>query len=154
MAPLSTVNTSAVTVYTVASQLNVFYLSFSNAVTNVLTPRVHRMVAENQPNKALTKLLTKAGRLQFILLACIFLGFVAVGETFVVLWGGDEQFRVDYIVTLLLFASIIIPAIQTVGIEIQRAKNMHKFRSVTYLIVAVVNALLLFLAAQCLQGMF
>ena len=144
--------TTAVTIYTVASQLNVFYLSFSNAVTNVLTPRVHRMVAENQSNKALTKLFTKAGRLQFILLACIFLGFVAVGETFVVLWGGAEQFRVDYIVTLLLFASIIIPAIQTVGIEIQRAKNMHKFRSVTYLIVAVVNALLLWPACYFWQG--
>ena len=144
--------TTAVTVYTVASQLNVFYLSFSNAVTNVLTPRVHRMVAQNQPNRELTKLLTKAGRLQFILLACIFLGFVAVGETFVVLWGGAEQFRVDYVVTLLLFASIIIPAIQTVGIEIQRAKNMHKFRSVTYLIVAVINALLLWPACYFFDG--
>ena len=144
--------TTAVTVYTVASQLNVFYLSFSNAVTNVLTPRVHRMVAEKQSNMALTRLFAKAGRLQFILLACIFLGFVAVGETFVVLWGGDEQFRVDYIVTLLLFASIILPAIQTVGIEIQRAKNMHKFRSVTYLIVAVINAILLWPACYYWQG--
>ena len=144
--------TTAVTIYTVASQLNVFYLSFSNAVSNVLTPRVHRMVAEKQSNKELTKLLTKAGRLQFILLACIFLGFVAVGETFVVLWGGDEQFRVDYIVTLLLFASIILPAIQTVGIEIQRAKNMHKFRSVTYLIVAIINALLLWPACYYWDG--
>ena len=144
--------TTAVTIYTVASQLNVFYLSFSNAVTNVLTPRVHRMVAENQSNKELTKLFTKAGRLQFILLACIFLGFVAVGETFVVLWGGAEQFRVDYIVTLLLFTSIILPAIQTVGIEIQRAKNMHKFRSVTYLIVAIINAALLWPACYYWDG--
>lgn len=144
--------TTAVTVYTVASQLNVFYLSFANAVSNVLTPRVHRMVAEKQSNKELTKLFTKAGRLQFILLACIFLGFVAVGQTFVVLWGGDEQFRVDYIVTLLLFASTIIPAIQTVGIEIQRAKDMHKFRSIAYLVVAGINALLLWPASKFWGG--
>ena len=135
--------TTAVTIYTVASQLNVYYLSFSNAVSNVLTPRVHRMVAEKQSNKALTKLMTKAARLQFILLSCIFLGFVAVGRAFVVLWGGGEQFAVDYVTTLLLFASTIIPAMQVVGIEIQRAKDMHKFRSITYLIVAVINALLL-----------
>ena len=140
--------TAAVTVYTVASQLNVYYLSFSNAVSNVLTPRVHRMVAENQPNKELTKLFSKAARLQFILLACIFLGFVAVGRTFVVRWGGGEQFAVDYIATLLLFASTIIPAMQVVGIEIQRAKNMHKFRSVTYSAVAVINALLLIPACR------
>ena len=140
--------TTAVTVYTVASQLNVYYLSFSNAVSNVLTPRVHRMVAENRSNKELTQLFSKAARLQFILLACIFLGFVAVGRTFVVLWGGGEQFAVDYAATLLLFASTIVPAMQVVGIEIQRAKNMHKFRSVTYSAVAVVNALLLIPACR------
>ena len=52
--------TAAVTVYTVASQLNVYYLSFSNAVSNVLTPRVHRMVAEKRSNKELTQLFSKA----------------------------------------------------------------------------------------------
>lgn len=140
--------TTAVTIYTVASQLNVYYLSFSNAVSNVLTSRVHRMVAENQPNRELTKLMSKAGRLQFILLALIFLGFVAVGQAFVVLWGGDEQFAVDYGATLLLFASTLLPAVQTVGLEIQRAKNMHKFRSLVYLGVAVINALLLIPACK------
>ena len=144
--------TTAVTVYTVASQLNVYYLSFSNAVSNVLTPRVHRMVAENRPMKELTKLMSRAGRLQFMLLACIFLGFVAVGEPFVVLWGGAEQFRVDYVVTLLLFLSTMLPACQTVGIEIQRAMDMHKFRSVAYLIVAIVNAILLIPASYYWDG--
>ena len=144
--------TTAVTIYTVASQLSVYYLSFSTAVGNVLTPRVHRMVAENQPTKELTKLFTKAGRIQFILLACIYLGFVAVGQTFVVLWGGAEQFRVDYVVTLLLFAAMTFPGIQVVGIEIQRAMNMHKFRSITYSIVAVINALLLIPACKFWGG--
>lgn len=144
--------TTAVTVYTVASQLNVYYLSFSNAVSNVLTPRVHRMVAEHRPKKELTQLMVKAGRLQFMLLVCIFLGFVAVGQPFVVFWGGGEQFRVDYVVTLLLFASTLLPACQTVGIEIQRAMDMHKFRSVAYLIVAIINAILLIPASYKWNG--
>lgn len=133
---------TAVTVYVIAAQLNTFYLSFGNAISNVMTPRVHRLVAENAPMRKLDALFTRVGRLQFILLACIFLGFVAIGQSFVVLWGGSEIFAIDYWTALLLFFSCLWTNIQTVGIEIQRAKNMHRFRSLTYLGVALGNTLI------------
>ncbi len=131
--------TAAVSIYALAAQLNVYYLTFSNAISNVLTPRVHRLVAENAPMKQLNALFTRVGRLQFVLLACIFFGFVAVGRPFLILWGGGEGFAIDYAVTLILFFTTMWVNIQTVGIEIQRAKNMHKFRSLTYLGVTVAN---------------
>lgn len=132
--------TTAVTVYTIAAQLNTFYLAFGNAISNVMTPRVHRLVAEGQPMRTLDALFTRVGRLQFILLGGILLGFVAIGQSFVVLWGGDEKFAIDYWTTLLLFFSCLWTNVQTVGIEIQRAKNMHRFRSLVYLGVALGNA--------------
>ena len=85
-------------VYYSANQLNVYYLSFAMAISNVLIPRVHRMVAEGDSTRELTKLMTKAGRLQFIMLMAVFLGFVAVGRPFVILWaGGKEQFSVLFV---------------------------------------------------------
>lgn len=127
-------------VYYSANQLNIYYTSFAMAVSNVLIPRVHRMVASGEPNRELTKLMAKAGRLQFIMLMAVFLGFVAVGQPFVVLWaGGKEQFAVDYPVALLLFASTIVSSIQFVGLEILRAKNKHRFRAWVYLGAAAVN---------------
>ena len=72
-------------VYYSANQLNVYYLSFAMAISNVLIPRVHRMVAEGDSNRELTRLMTKTGRLQFIMLMAVFLGFVAVGRPFVIL---------------------------------------------------------------------
>ena len=131
---------TSVTVYSIAAQLNTFYLAFGNAISNVMTPRVHRLVAENAPMRTLDALFTRVGRLQFILLGGILLGFVAIGQSFVVLWGGDQKFAVDYWVALLLFFSCLWTNVQTVGIEIQRAKNMHKFRSLVYLGVALGNA--------------
>ena len=84
-------------VYYNANQLNVYYLSFAMAISNVLAPRVHRMVASNTPTRELGRLMTRAGRLQFIMLMCVFLGFVAVGRPFVVLWAkGDASFAIDY----------------------------------------------------------
>ena len=127
-------------VYNMSNQLNTYYLSFATAVANVMTPRVHRMVALHEKNSELSKLFTKVGRIQFIIMMMVFLGYVAVGKAFMVSWAGSDNPTTDYIVTLLLFASTLIPAIQTVGLEIQRAKNMHKFRSIAYLIIAVINA--------------
>ena len=129
--------TEAVTIYVVAAQLNTYYMSFATAVSNVLTPRVHRLVAEGRPTRELDALLTKAGRLQFLLLACIFWGFVAIGQPFVVLWGGGQEFAVDYYTALLLMFATIWPNVQTVGTQIQFARGMHKFRSLVYGGVAI-----------------
>ena len=65
---------------------------------------------------------------------------VAEGQIERVELGGDEKFAIDYWTTLLLFFSCLWTNVQTVGIEIQRAKNMHKFRSLVYLGVALGNA--------------
>ena len=131
--------TTAVTIYTVAAQLNVYYQSFATAISNLLIPRVNRIVAEGQPTSELDKLFIRVGRLQFISLGCILLGFAAVGRTFVVLWGGDAKFAVDYAVTLLLFFATLWANMQMLGYEILRAKSMHKFSSLVYLGIAVAN---------------
>ena len=47
---------AAVTVYVIASQLNNYFLLFGNAISNVMTPRVHRLVAENAPMRTLDAL--------------------------------------------------------------------------------------------------
>ncbi|MBQ9393866.1 MAG: polysaccharide biosynthesis C-terminal domain-containing protein, partial [Oscillospiraceae bacterium] len=133
---------AAVTVYTVASQLNVYYQSFSAAVTNVLTPRVHRLVAEKRPNWQLDSLFIRAARIQFMLLAGILMGFVAVGRTFVVTWAGGERFAVDYAAAILLFLASIWSNTQLVGYEILRAKGLHKFSALLAAAVAVGNTVI------------
>lgn len=131
----------SIAVYNVASQLNVFYMSMATTFSNLLTPRVHQMVANNVSDKKISDLFIRVGRFQFVLLVMILLGFVAVGYPFVLMWAG-EGYGDAYIISLLLFIPTILPSIQNLGIEIQRAKNMHKFRSVTYLAVAVLNVLI------------
>ncbi|MBR3289279.1 MAG: polysaccharide biosynthesis C-terminal domain-containing protein, partial [Clostridia bacterium] len=135
--------TTAVTIYVQASQLNLYYLSLATVFSGVLTPRVHHMVAGGKSDRELSDLFARTGRLQFILMSMVLLGFVAVGQPFIVLWSGGDwnKFSVSYYIGLILFASTLLPAIQGVGIEIQRAKNMHKFRSLVYLGVALGNIL-------------
>ena len=67
-------------------------------------------------------------------------GFVFVGEPFIDAWGGGE-YAGAYPIALMLMVPVTLPLIQNLGIEIQRAKNMHQFRSKVYFFMALGNVL-------------
>ena len=130
--------TSAVAIYGVGSQINTMYLEFSTAISNVFVPEVNRLVAENSENRNISILFTKVGRIQFMILVLVLTGFIFFGRPFIQLWAG-EGYGTSYYVTVLLIAPVTVPLIQNLGIEIQRAKNMHKARSIVYLFIAIAN---------------
>ncbi len=133
--------TVEVAVYSIAAQINIYYLTFSTAISNVYIPRINTMVAANCSNWQLTELFTRIGRLQFLVLAMVIAFLVIFGKAFISLWAGTDY--VDaYHMALLLIIPVTIPLIQNLGIEIQRAKNMHKFRSWVYLCIAIGNVLI------------
>lgn len=135
--------TVAVAVYGVASQVNSLYLIFSTQISSVFGPRVNQIIAKDDSNtdEILTKLFTKVGRIQFMVIMLILMGFIFFGEYFLILWVGDE-YKGAYPVILLLIVPITIPLIQNLGTEIQRAKNMHRFRSIIYLCIALCNVII------------
>lgn len=133
--------TVSVAVYGLAAQLNTYYLSISTTVSNVFIPRIHRLVAISNDNDALTELFTRIGRVQFILLSLILTGLIFFGRPFIYMWAG-RNYSDSYPILLLLLIPVTIPLIQNIGIEIQRAKNMHKFRSWLYLLIAVANVII------------
>jgi O-antigen/teichoic acid export membrane protein len=130
--------TIAVAVYGLAAQLNSYYISLSTAISNVFIPRVNRMVAAKNDNKELTSLFTRVGRIQFILLSLICSGFIFFGRPFISMWAGKNYVEA-YHIALLLMMPVTIPLTQNLGIEIQKAKNMHQFRSWLYFFMAISN---------------
>lgn len=129
---------SVVAIYSVGSQFNQYFMNMSTAVSNVFIPRVNKMVAERQGNDALTALFIKIGRIQYIILSGVLGGYLLYGKFFIKKWAG-EGYDAAYYVGALVMIPCIIPLVQNIGIEIQRAKNMHKFRSVVYFVIAFAN---------------
>ncbi len=130
--------TKAVAVYGIGAQINTLYMQFSTSVSSVFVPKVNMIVSETDNNKQLTDLFTKVGRIQFVIMALILLGFTFFGKQFIYFWSG-KGYEVSYYVALLLIYPVTIPLIQNLGIEIQRAKNKHKARSIVYLVIAIIN---------------
>lgn len=129
--------TISVAVYGLAAQLNTYYLSIATTISSVFVPRVHRLVASDN-NEELTKLFTRIGRVQFIILSLISSGLIFFGRPFINMWAG-KNYDGSYPIVLLLIIPVTIPLIQNIGIEIQRAKNMHQFRSWVYFFIALGN---------------
>ncbi len=134
------INGTAVAIYSVGAQINTMFTSFSTAVSSIFAPKVNMIVQENKNDmdNELTCLFIKVGRIQWFIMFLILSGFIFFGQFFILKWAGDG-YENAYWVALLLISPAIIPLIQNIGIEIQRAKNKHQFRSIVYLIMAVLN---------------
>jgi len=130
--------TISVAIYGLAAQLNTYYISIASTISGVFIPRVHKMVVSSNSNDELTKLFTRIGRIQFIILSLISMGLVFFGRAFINIWVGSS-YNDSYPIALLLIIPVTIPLIQNIGIEIQRAKNMHQFRSIVYFFIAIAN---------------
>ncbi len=131
----------SVTAYSLGSQFNSYFLTFSYALSSILSPRAYRIAAVKRTDKLLSKFFAQFGRIQFIVMAYIYMIFLAVGKPFIKLWSGIDS-PVPYYTALLLISPLLITSIQSIGIEIQRAKDMHRFRSVLYFIIALGNIIL------------
>lgn len=131
---------AAVSIYAIGALLNNYFILFSTAISSVYAPRINRIVSKGgkECDIELTKLMTSVGRIQFFVLALVLLGFIFFGKYFISIWAGSG-YEISYFVALLLMVPEIVPLIQNTGIEIQRAKNKHQFRSILYLIIAITN---------------
>lgn len=130
--------TLEVAVYSIAGQLNTYFITFSTSISGVYIPRVNQMIARKCSDWELTELFARIGRIQFLILVYIISLLVFFGKAFITLWAGEDYVD-SYYMALVLIVPLILPLIQNLGIEIQRAKNMHKFRSWVYLFIAIGN---------------
>lgn len=134
------VGTVVVAIYNVGSTFNNILMQLSQAVSGVIGPKINSMVTLDGDNtEALSEVFIRVGRLQYLLLALVVSGFVVLGQPFLIMWAG-ENYGESYYIALMTMIPLIIPYIQNTGLAIVIAQNKHKFRSLVYLAIAVLNA--------------
>ncbi len=133
--------TVSVAIYAVAMQLTNMFMMFSTAISSVFLPKVTTMVAKGGTQKEISELFIRTGRIQYIIISFILSGFIVFGKPFVELWAGQE-YKEAYFVSLLFFSVLVIPLIQNIGITILQARNQMKFRSLCYIVIALISLIL------------
>lgn len=135
--------TEETAVYNIGATFNTYVTGLSSAISGILVPKLTQMVVKDAPKEEFTRIFVKVGRLQFIIISFIVSAFVAFGRQFIALWAGPE-YDAAYYVALLTMIPVTVPLIQNTGINILYALNKHKFRSVVYACIAVLNVILTF----------
>lgn len=130
--------TIAVSLYSVASQINTLFVNLSNAMSGVLLPKMSKMIAKKASDKEMTKEFIKVGRIQYLIIFLMASGFTLFGKKFIMAWAGKD-FVTSYYIAVILILPLCVPLIQNLGISIMQAKNMHKFRSILLALIAVAN---------------
>lgn len=139
--------TTGVAVYNVGGTFNAIICNMTTALSASLTPSVNRFVFKGASDEELTELAIKIGRIQCYILFLIATGFIAFGRPFITFYAG-ENYSEAYWVAVLMVIPNMIPVIQSVCLSVLIAQNKHRFRSIVYLIIAMINVVGTWLALQ------
>lgn len=146
---ISDLSLIGVAVYNVGIVFNNIVLNLTTVISSILSPQVNRMVFEGNKNIELNKLIIKVGRLQSYFVFLLVSGFVVFGQPFIKFYAG-EGYEDAYWVAIFMLLPSIIPLVQSVCVTILVAKNRHKFRSIVYLGIAILNVFGTWILLQCL----
>ena len=143
--------TSAITVsvFAVSIQIRNVFVSLSTVMSSVFVPKINQIVATSDDNTELTCLMTRVGRYQMLLFCWVYCGFVLLGRFFITKWAGEGFIDAYYLICAMALP-LGVPLCQNTGIEIQRAKNRHKARSLVYLGMACINVVFTWVASPYL----
>ncbi len=131
-------NSAIVTIYSVGVQFTSYFEQFSTSISGVFLPHITELTTKEKDMKKVSEIFVRIGRIQFILLGFLMSGFIILGRMFIGLWVGEDMNEAYYI-ALVVIIPAIIPLSQNIGISVIRALNRHRFRSVMYLGIAILN---------------
>lgn len=136
------VSSTAIAIYTIGSQLNGYFTSFSNVLNSMFLPKFTKLTTlKNRDNKELMDILIKISRIQYFLATFLLVGFLLVGKQFIKVWAGPNYNNSYYIALLIMFPQLI-SIIQSLFATLLEAMNKHRVKSFIYLGVALFNLIL------------
>ena len=128
-------------VYAVAIQILLCFFGFASSISGIFLPKITEMINKPNSSELFSQLFIKIGRLQYILLLLVLMGFYFFGKSFILFWAGKDYSNA-YGLSLIVMIPLMLTAIQHTGVLILQAMNRQKFRSIVYFFIAIFNIFL------------
>ena len=126
----------AIAVFGIANILEGYVYTFSNAIGGMFLPKVSRVYAQGSDD--ILPLMTRVGRIQYMVVAAVIIGFICLGGDFIQLWVG-KNFSESFICTILIIIPSFLSTPQQIANEAVLAKNKVKKQAVIYFWTSIFN---------------
>jgi O-antigen/teichoic acid export membrane protein len=130
--------TAGVAIYSIGHTFPNIMSNLAYVAAAVYTPRVNKMVFHGCTDEEISNMVIRVGRLQAIVAFLVTAGFAAFGQAFITWYAGDG-YSEAYWVAIIMMVPLVIASIQSAAHSVLQAKNMHRFRSLMYIFIAVLN---------------
>lgn len=137
---IPTLATTGVAIYNIGSTFTSIFTSSTTGISSLLAPRANKMVFSGACIDELSKISIRIGRIQTYIVTLILSGFIAFGRPFIYFYAGSG-FEDAYLVAVLIMIPGAIPLVQSMCLSIIVAQGKHKFRSIVYLIINLINVI-------------
>lgn len=131
--------TSEISIYSVGSTFNKYYITFSGALSGVFIAQVNKFQANERLDKT-NELFIRSSRLFSYFIWLFMSAFIVFGQEFVIRWAGieyDISFTVGWLLMLPVTASLTMGLAQ----DIARAMNKHQLQIVINFVICIINGL-------------
>lgn len=132
--------TTGVAVYNIGATFNTIVTSLTTGVSSLLSPRANKMVFGGATADELSEMAIKVGRIQAYIIALVLSGFIAFGRPFIQFYAGPG-FEEAYLVAVFMMIPNVVPLVQSMCLSIIVAQGRHRFRSIVYLIINLINVI-------------
>ena len=119
-------NTNEIAIFSLGMTIEGFVWVISNALNGLFLPKVTRMVVTSENRHEVSRLMTKVGRIQYIIILLVYSGLVLFGQGFVDCWVGPE-FRKSYYVMLFLVFPSLITSTEAIANDTVYAENKVRY---------------------------
>jgi len=127
-----------------ASVLEGYVYSVSQALNGLFLPRVSRIVAQDDSSGGVLELMVFVGRIQTYIIGLIVIGFACLGRGFVEVWMGDG-FSALYVSALVLMLPSMVALPQQIASTAILATGNVKSEALVQISTGAVNILLMLL---------
>ena len=135
-------NSKDIAVMGVAISLEGFIFMFANALNGLFLPKVSRLISEKKSNE-ISVLMVKVGRIQVLIIGLLLIGFIALGDSFILLWVGRDYASV-YLCTILLIIPSFFHLPQEIAVTEMVVTNKVKYQAYVFVGMAFLNLILAF----------
>lgn len=138
---------ASVAVYSIGLLLFEMFGNVSTSISGVMLPTVTEILRDDPKYEKIYRFVVRTGRIQFLLLGAVLVGFICIGRDFIHIWLGDG-YRDVYLIAIILMAPAMLELVVNVCLSILRAQNLLAFRTGVLAATTCLNAVITYFGVK------